>query len=122
LSIILPIGLALVLGFFLVARRGPNPRRIARPLSTSDRQFLADELEHIIRLPLQTAEDEDAWYAATADTQRRLSERLGDVASIVPHQLYHYFQDADIHRKEPSYRVAQEKPIVDFIRQLHEQT
>jgi hypothetical protein len=122
LSILLPIGIASALGLFLLVRRGPDPGRVARSLSPADRQFLADELEQIIRLPLKTPEDEDTWYITTKQTQQRLKTRFGDVASVVPHQLYHYFQDADIHRKEPSYRIAQEKRIIDFIQKLREQT
>jgi hypothetical protein len=121
LSLVLPIGLVLLLGFFLLARRGPDPRVVVRSLSTSDRQFLADELERIVRLPLYNAEDEDAWYAATADAREHLRSRFDDVGSVVPRQIYHYFSDADLHRKEPSYRAAQEKYVVDFIRQLREQ-
>jgi hypothetical protein len=121
LSLVLPIGLVLLLGFFLLARRGADPRVVARSLSTSDRQFLADELDRIVRLPLHTAEDEDAWYAATADARERLRSRFDDVGSVVPQPIYHYFSDADLHRKEPSYRAAQEKYVVDFIRRLREQ-
>lgn len=103
-----------------MARRSPSPRRVAQTLSPSDRQFLADELEQITRLPLNTAEDEEAWHAATEATRRRLSSRFRDVASVVPHELDHYFVDADIHRKEPSYRTTAEAPILEFIRLLRE--
>jgi hypothetical protein len=37
----------------------------------------------------------------------------------VPHVLYHYFGDADIHRKEPSYCAAQERYITEFIHGRH---
>ncbi len=95
-----------------------------RPLSRGDRQFLADQIEPITKLPLETPEDEDAWLAATRDVMRRLSARFPDVASVVPHHLYHYFDDADIHRKDPLYRAAQERRIIEFIQQLrsHERT
>jgi len=105
----------------LCVRRSPDPAKIARALSTEDRRFLADELERITRLPTNTDEDIKAWYAATQQTQQRLRTRFADVASVVPHRLYHYFIDADIHRKEPSYRAAQEEPILEFIRLLREE-
>ena len=122
MSIIIPVGIALLVVVLLSIRRSPKAREIARSLSVADRQFIADELEPITKLPLSTAEEDDAWYAATRATMERLKARFPDVASVVPHQLYHYFDDADIHRKEPSYRAAQEKYIVDFIRQLRQQT
>ena len=49
-----------------------------------------------------------------------LKESFPDVASVVPEQVYHYFDDADIHRKEPLYRVASEARVVQFIRLLRE--
>ena len=122
MSFIIPICLAVALGLFLVAKRSPNPTQIVRSLPPADRLFLADELERITRLPLRTAEDEDAWYTATQETERRLRTRFTDADSVVPHELFHYFHDADIHRKDPSYRIAQEEQIVAFIRQLRQQT
>ena len=104
--------MVLAAALLLVVRRPRDPKRIIHSLSISDRHFLADELERITRLPLDTAADEDAWYAATQETQHRLRGRFSEVASVVPHRLYHYFTDADIHRKEPSYRAAQEEPIL----------
>jgi hypothetical protein len=53
---------------------------------------------------------------------QRLGARFPGVSAVVPHELYHYFGDADIHRKEPSYRSAQEARIVEFIRLLREET
>jgi hypothetical protein len=122
LSTVIPIAVAvLAVAFLLCVRRSRDPKEIARSLSIPDRCFLADELERITRLPTNTNEDVAAWYAATEQTQERLRERFPDVASVVPHRLYHYFTDADIHRKEPSYRAAQEGAILDFIRFLREE-
>ena len=102
-------------------RRGPKPRNIARSLSQADRRFIADQIEPITKLKLSIAADEDAWLAATRTAMQRLKERFPDVASVVPEQVYHYFDDADIHRKEPSYRVASEARILEFIRLLREE-
>jgi hypothetical protein len=79
--------------------------------------LIADQLEPITCLPLRTAEDEDAWYEVTRAMMQRLRASFSDVASVVPHVLNHY-GDADIHRKEPSYRTKQERYITDFIREL----
>jgi len=103
-------------------RRGPKARDIARSLSPADRQFIADQIEPITKLPLNTPADEDAWLAATRAAMHRLKERFPDVASIVPEQVYHYFDDADIHRKELSYRVANEAGTLEFIRLLREES
>jgi hypothetical protein len=121
LNIFIPVGIGVAVLLALCIRRSPKPREIVRPLSPADRQFIADQIEPITRLPLNTAEDEDAWLAATRAVMQRLNTRFPDVASVVPHELYHYFDDADIHRKEPSYRVASEAHVLEFIRLLREE-
>ncbi len=121
MNILLPVIIGIVAILLFAVRRGPKPRYIARSLSPADRQFIADQIEPITKLPLSTAADEDAWLAATRAAMQRLKERFPDVASVVPEQVYHYFDDADIHRKEPSYRVAKEAGILEFIRLLREE-
>ena len=121
MSIIVPVGIGVALLLALSIRRSPKPREIVQSLSPADRRFIADEIEPITKLPLNTAEDEDAWLAATRAVMQRLSTRFPDVASVVPHHLYHYFDDSDIHRKEPSYRVASEARVLEFIRLLREE-
>ena len=87
-------------------------------LSPADRDFIADELEPITQMPVTTPAEEEAWYAATRSAMQRLEKRFPDVASVVPHQLYHYFDDADIYRKEPSFRATWEPAVLAFIREL----
>jgi hypothetical protein len=93
-----------------------------RSLSPEERKFIADQLEPITTMPVSIAKEEEAWYAATRATMQRLNMRFADVASIVPHQLYHYFDDADIYRKEPSFRATWERYVLDFIRDLRAPT
>ena len=93
-----------------------------RSLSPADRKFIADQLEPITKMLVRTAEEEDAWYAATRTAMARLNTRFADVASVVPHQLYHYFDDADIYRKEPLFRATWERYVLDFLRQLRAPT
>ena len=121
MNIIVPIGIGIALLLALCIRRSPKSRQIVQSLSPADRQFIADQIEPITRLPLNTAEDEDAWLVATRAVMQRLNTRFPDVASVVPHQLYHYFDDADIHRKKPSYRVASEARVLEFIRLVREE-
>jgi hypothetical protein len=121
MSIIIPVGIGIALLVVLCIRRSPKAREIVHSLSPADRQFIADQIEPITKLPLNTAEDEDVWLAATRAVMQRLSTRFSDVASVAPHQLYHYFDDADIHRREPSYRIASEARILEFIRLLREE-
>jgi hypothetical protein len=121
LNVLVPVVVGIVVGLLFALRRGPKPRDIARSLLLADRQFIADQIEPITKLPLRSAADEDAWLAATRAVMQRLKERFPDVASVVPEQVYHYFNDADIHRKEPSYRAASESRILEFITLLREE-
>ena len=59
----------------LALRRSPKAREIAASLSPPDREFIADQIEPITKLPLTTAEDKDAWYAATRAMMERLNAR-----------------------------------------------
>ena len=91
-------------------------------MSAADRVFIADQLEPITKLPVGTADEEDEWYAATHAMMERLGTRFPDIAAVVPHQLYHYISDADIYRKEPSFRATWERYVLDFIHELREPT
>ncbi len=122
MSVIIPVGIGIALLLLLAIRRSPSGRQIARSLAPADREFIADQLEPITRLPVRTAEEEDAWYSATRSMMERLQTRFPDVASVVPHQLYHYFSDADIYRKQPSFRATWERYILEFIRELRAPT
>jgi hypothetical protein len=82
LSIIVPIGIGLALLLALCIRRSPKPREIVQSLSPADRQFIADQIEPITKLPLETIEDESAWLAATRSVMERLGTRFPDVASV----------------------------------------
>ena len=121
MNILVPVIVGIAIGLLFAVRRGAKPRDIAHSLSLADRQFIADQIEPITKLPLSTAADEDVWLAATRAVMQRLKERFPDVASVVPEQVYHYFDDADIHRKEPSYRIAREARVLEFIRLLREE-
>ena len=121
MNILVPVIVGISIALLFAVRRGPKLRDVARSLSPPDRQFIGDQIEPITKLPLSTAEDEDAWLLATRAVMERLKERFPDVASVVPEQVYHYFDDADIHRKEPSYRAASETRVLEFIRGLREE-
>jgi hypothetical protein len=120
LNIVIPVAIGIAIGFLFVFRRGPKTRDIARSLSPVDRQFVVDQLEPITKLPLTTVENEDAWHAAARAAMQCLEKRFPDVASVLPQQVYHYLDDADVHRKEASYRDAGEARVRKFIRLLRE--
>jgi hypothetical protein len=120
-NIFLLVGIGIVLLFVLCIRRSPKPSKIVQSLSTVDRRFIADQIEPITELPLVTIEDELAWLVATRAAMERLGTRFSEVASVVPGPVYQYFDDADIHRKEPSHRAASETRVREFLRLLRQE-
>ena len=121
MNIFLPVGIGIALLFALCIRRSQKQRKIVQSLSLGDRQFIADQIEPITELPLVTIEDELAWLVATRAVMERLGTRFSQVASVVPEEVYQYFDDADIHRKEPSHRAASEARVREFIRLLRQE-
>jgi hypothetical protein len=119
LSILLVIGIIALL-LVLCIRRSPKPREIVQSLSPADRNFVADHIEPITKLPLDTTADVDAWVAATHTATQRLKEHFPEGAWVMPEQVYHYFDDVDIHWKEPAYRAASEARVLEFIGLLRE--
>ncbi|WP_207910754.1 hypothetical protein, partial [Chthoniobacter flavus] len=71
-----------------------RPRRIIDPPLpplSEDRQFLADEIERLVRLPLSNQQELEAWYRACNLIQDRIEARFGNAASVLPHAMFHYF-------------------------------
>ena len=98
-----------------------RPRRIIDPplpASPEDRQFLANEIEHLVRLPLTNQQELEAWYRACNLIQDRIEVRFGSAASVLPSVMFHYFSDADIRLKDASYRQDQDKTASAFIHRL----
>jgi hypothetical protein len=119
-SVVIALAAIVSVVWLLFVRQSRRARRVIRSLSPADREFIADELEPITRLPLNTAEDEDAWYAATGAAIEHIGARLPEFASQVLPRLLPYFHDSDIFRQEPSYRAARERYVHEFIRELRE--
>jgi hypothetical protein len=115
------LAIVLVALAFAITRLRRRDQRVLRSLSAEDRQFIADQFEPFTRLPLGTAEDEDAWQEARHATFERLGERVPDFAREVLPRVLPYFNDADIFRREPDYRATQERRFVDFIHELRAQ-
>jgi hypothetical protein len=99
-------------------RQSRRDQRVLRSLSADDRRFIADQFEPFTQLPLSTAEDEDAWQTARHATFQRLGERVPHFAREVLPRFLPYFNDADLFRREPSYRAARERYVIDFIHEL----
>jgi len=79
-------------------------------------QYLAAQLEHLMALPLATAEDAERWDSECADVQTALETRFPGFEP--EHFVWHFFTDSDIRRKDAGYRERQHKAISECISRL----
>lgn len=79
---------------------------------------LADRLERLLELPLETPSDVELWTDACSNVQAWLSAHVRELPFEPPSHLMFYFHDADIRAREPDYRAHQEQTVRRFIRQL----
>lgn len=81
--------------------------------------FLAEELERLMLLPLQSGEALRVWQAESQSLQRKLQREYSGLS--VPEVVWHYLADADIRAKdsESEYRARQEaemRKVIDALR------
>lgn len=78
--------------------------------------FLADELERLLKLPLESRADLDSWYVEA----RKLEMAAKTHALELPEEVWHFLADADIRSRphETEYREVQERTIVSYIEAL----
>ena len=75
-------------------------------------QFLAEQLERLLAMPLETTDDVLSWRRE-ADTVQSACDRFPGFE--FPHHIWHYFLDADVRHRDFEYREYQEKQIRDYI-------
>ena len=78
-------------------------------------QFLADQLQRLMALPLSTKTDVQRWYSEAEAVQ---SEFKRFPPFEFPHHIWHYFSDADIRQRDLEYRDSQHRKISDYIAQI----
>ncbi|MFA6562259.1 MAG: hypothetical protein WCV00_10170 [Verrucomicrobiia bacterium] len=79
-------------------------------------QFLAVELDRLMKVPLGNKSDVAAWYQDAGRVQRSLVERFPTLE--FPHEVWHFFADADIRARDAEYRLRQEQVIADYIKKV----
>jgi len=92
---------------------------MAYPDSPTDRaaaEFVAERLERLVGLPLDTPEDEKRWGSECAIFQTALATHFPTFE--LEHQVWHFFTDTDIRRKEAGYRQWQHEVVANYIIRL----
>jgi hypothetical protein len=78
--------------------------------------FLAGELERLMALPLETADDVEHWDVECAKVQTELETRFPSFE--IEHHVDHFFTDSDIRQRDAGYRQRQHQAISDYVRRL----
>ena len=86
----------------------------------SGAQFLADELERLISLPLNTKEDLERWYSERYVLEKVLSSKYPNFQYL--HEVDHFFDDADIRLADSGYRVCQHRKMLNYVAYLRNET
>lgn len=78
--------------------------------------FLADESERLVALPLDTLEDAQACEIECAKMQTEFEKRFPDFG--VEEVAEHFFTDSDIRQRDVGYRQWQHNRILEYAKRL----
>ncbi|NLB56630.1 MAG: hypothetical protein GX811_12880 [Lentisphaerae bacterium] len=76
---------------------------------------LSKELRILHEMPISSKEERDNWYLAAQSLQDRIRKDWTDIEASLPHELYHYFSDADIRATDEGYRRYLEELLRDLL-------
>ena len=86
------------------------------PADKAAASFLADELERLMALPLETLDDVDRWCDECAKVETELETRFPSFT--YQEQVDHFFMDPDIRQRDAGYRQWQHQGISDYVARL----
>jgi hypothetical protein len=79
-------------------------------------QYLGDQLERLMALPLTSAEDVERWDKECANVQATLEEKFPGFDP--EHFVWHFFTDSDIRRKDQGYLERQHRAVSEYVIRL----
>ena len=79
-------------------------------------EYLADQLERLIALPLATPKDAERWDKECANVQTTLESQFPKFEP--EHFVWHFFTDSDIRHKDAGYRQRQHQAVSEYITRL----
>jgi hypothetical protein len=77
---------------------------------------IADELERLLALPLETELDVAAWQRAAAALKESLRSDHSEIA--LEGETYHFLVDAEIRQRDVGYRLWQEGQVRTYIQRV----
>lgn len=115
-------GQGLSFGFRTITLLGvmtPNHRSSMRS-NGSPTDYLADQLERLLALPLTTPEDVEHWYEECSAVQQTLEQQFPHFEP--EHEVWHFFSDADIRSKDSDYCDRQHRLMCEYVRRLRNES
>jgi hypothetical protein len=78
--------------------------------------YLASQLERLMAMSLTLPAETDSWYDEVAAVKQSLEIRFPKFEPF--HEVWHFFADADIRRRDGKYRDYQHRIMSEYIRHL----
>jgi hypothetical protein len=117
--------LLMAFGVILIQRRLRGARRGATTGKAPDdarngaaSEYVANQLERLMALPLSTASGVERWDAESNDVQQYLGEHYPQFEP--EEEMRHFFDDADIRSRDADYRVRQHGLMAEYVRRLRQ--
>jgi hypothetical protein len=79
-------------------------------------EFLAGELERLMRLPLDTPEDDRRWNLDATEVKAAMDTQ--HPRFVMEQQAVNFLADAEIFRRDAAYRQAQYQCITGYVARL----
>jgi len=103
----------------MFGKRNEKPFRDAGR-SPEAANYLAAQLERLMALSLTTPVDAERWYQERDSVQQILEEQFPRFEPF--HEVWHFFADADIRRRNSGYRDHQHRLMSEYVNHLRHET
>jgi hypothetical protein len=85
-------------------------------LRDSANDYLANQLERLMALPLAMPTDVERWYEESSRVKQTLEQRFPRFEP--EHEVWHFLSDADIRSRESNYRDRQHRLMTAYVQRL----
>src|SRR2546425_11374031 len=79
-------------------------------------EYLASQLERLMRLPLTTPAETETWEQECQSVQDTLKSQFPIFDPY--HEIWHFFADADIRARDTGYRDYQHRLMSEYVQHL----
>jgi hypothetical protein len=88
----------------------------SQPIPSSPAEYLANELERLMALPIATPEDVEMWDSERWTIDQTLADKFPGFEA--EHEVEHFSDDVDMRARDAGYRDYQHGLMSDYVRRL----